>query len=231
MGHHHPARSRVTEIMEAEVINAGAGHTSPITHYVNLRSIHMKYRPDVVLLLFDLTDLGDDWRQEQTAVYDKKGELIGFHPMYKNGKRDWWITCVHFSEFCKWINNKIVRSFKKIKLLGFKSYVKAIQEGKRAKAEIINSSEITSEEVQMEYDGLVMLRGREKKALIDKNWTRTAGYLTKIKTLLEAQGIPLMIVMYPHGIYVGKDQWNEGRRTWGFEQGKLYTDFYPFEFV
>ena len=37
--------------------------------------------------------------------------------------------------------------------------------------------------------------------------------------------------MYPHGIYVGGDQWNKGRLTWGFEEGKKYTDYLPFELV
>jgi len=37
--------------------------------------------------------------------------------------------------------------------------------------------------------------------------------------------------MYPHGIYVGADEWNDGRATWGFEKNKLYTDHFPFELV
>lgn len=76
-----------------------------------------------------------------------------------------------------------------------------------------------------------MLRGRSKKDLIDKHWPRTAKYLTKIRDLLAEQNIPMVLVMYPHGIYVGKDQWHNGREPWGFEQNKLYTDLYPFELV
>ena len=83
----------------------------------------------------------------------------------------------------------------------------------------------------MEYDGLLMLRGKEKEALIREHFKRSAGYLTKIRDLLAARHIPLLIVMYPHGIYVGGDQWGQGRLTWGFEAGKKYTDFLPFEIV
>jgi len=215
----------------AEVINAGVGHASPITHYVNLREIHLKYEPNLVILLFDLTDLWDDWHSERNAVLDNKGEIKYFDKTYINGKRDWWVTCVYHSAFCKWINNKIVRTFEKIRLLGAKKYFSIALQGKRAKAAIIASKEKRLKEFKIEYDGLLMLRGREKKALIDEHWPRTVKYLNKIKNLLDKHDIPMIIVTYPHGIYVGKDQWNKGRAPWGFEEGKLYTDHYAFELV
>jgi hypothetical protein len=101
-------------------------------------------------------------------------------------------------------------------------------QGKRAKAEIINA-ENTKKEDQIEYDGFLFMRGREKKDLIDENWKRTEEYLDKIKDLCDKNGIPLMIVVYPHGIYVGEHQWAKGRETWGFEDGKIYRDYYAFE--
>ncbi|MDO8580799.1 MAG: O-antigen ligase family protein [Candidatus Omnitrophota bacterium] len=217
--------------VQSEVINAGIGHASPITHYVNLRDMHLQYDPDMVLLLFDLTDLWDDWHTERNAIYDANGEIIEFNSLYVDGKKSRWLACVNYSAFCKYVNDKIVRSFRKLQLLGFREYLKVKQEGKRAKAVIINSRDIESEEVIMEYDGLLMLRGLEKKALIDKQWKRTKKYLLKINNLLKERNIPMVLIMYPHGIYVGKDQWAKGRETWGFEADKLYTDYYPFELV
>jgi len=214
----------------AEVINAGIGHASPIHHYVNLRNIHLQYKPDLVLLLFDLTDLWDDWHSELTAVYDTNGEIIRFDPTFINGKRSWWLTAMKYSHFCEWIDRKIVRTFKKIQQLGFKRYAQAVIEGKRAKALIIQNKD-TKNDSLIEYDGLLMLRGREKKDLIDKHWPRTAGYIVKIKELLNREQIPMILIMYPHGIYVGKQQWAKGRATWGFEANQLYTDYYPFELV
>ena len=75
------------------------------------------------------------------------------------------------------------------------------------------------------------MRGREKKDLIGKHWPRTVKYLTKIKERLGREGIPFILVAYPHGIYVGRQEWNKGRETWGFETDKLYTDYYPFELL
>ena len=217
--------------VKAEVINAGIGHSSPIQHYVNLRNIHLKYKPDAVFLLFDLTDLWDDWHSERHAVYDKKGEIIRFDLTYIDGKRSLWLTLVKYSAFCKYLHDKVVRTFEKMHYLGFKKYLTIAMQGKKAKAEIINSKEIESDDVLIEYDGLLMMRGREKKDLIEKHWGRTTKYLTKIKELLDEQHIPLILVVYPHGIHVGKDQWGAGRLPWGFEANKIYTDTYPFELI
>jgi len=217
--------------VNAEVINAGIGHASPIRHLVNLRDIHLKYKPDLVVLLLDLTDIRDDWYSERNAIFDEQGNIVKFDLDYINGKRDWWRTIVHKSAFAKYVNDKIIRSIRKIQILGFKRYIMLKSQGKKAKAEIANLKKQVSDELQIEYDGMLFLRGREKKDLILKHWPRTAKYLTAIKELLDKQGIPMVLVVYPHGIYVGADEWNEGRKAWGFEQNKLYTDYYPFDLV
>jgi hypothetical protein len=104
--------------LPVEVINAGAGHAGTIKHYLNLKNFHLKYQPDLVLLLFDLTDLMDDWYVERHAMYNKDGEIEGMHPLYVNGRRDWWLTTTYYSSFCKYIHNKIVRTYRKWRLLG-----------------------------------------------------------------------------------------------------------------
>ncbi|MBF0478080.1 MAG: hypothetical protein HQL26_01220 [Candidatus Omnitrophica bacterium] len=220
-----------TQGRDVEVINAGIGHASPVQYYDHLYRLHLKYKPDLVVLFFDLTDLWDDWHWERHMVLGKDGHIDRFDLSYRDGKRDWWATLVQHSAFCKWFDAKGVRAFKKMQLLGFKRYVSLKKDGTRAKAEIINSYNKIPDEDIMELDGLLFLRGRDHSRLILKNWTRTTKYLTKIRDLLAEQHIPLIIVMYPHGIYVDGDQWNEGRKTWGFEQGRKYTDYYPFELM
>lgn len=217
--------------LPVEVINAGIGQTSPVRHYVNIRDIHLRYEPDVVVLFFDLTDLWDDWKDEQRAIRSPDGEIQKFNPMFVNGKRDWWVTATFYSAFCRYLNNKPVRSFQKIKVLGFRKYFQAILEGKRAKAVIATSDEKRAQEATMEYDRLLFMRGREKEALIREHWPRTADYLTKIRDLLAARGIPLVIVMYPSGIFVDGEQWGSGRETWGFKRGWTAKDYLAFELM
>ena len=214
-----------------DVINAGIGHTSPITHFINIKNIHLKYEPDVVVLLFDMTDLWDDWHSERSAVRNTDGQIEKFDITYIYGKRSWWRTCLRTSAACRFFNNKIVRTFKKIQIIGIKKYVVAWLRGIKAKALIANQTSRESYDAQTEYDGLLLMRGREKKELIDYHWKRTAGYLNEIRDLLAQNGIGFVLGVYPHGIYVGPDQWSEGRLAWGFAAGCRYTDLYPFELL
>lgn len=211
-----------------EIINAGIGHASPIKHFVNLRDMHLKFDPDAVILLFDFTDLRDDWFWEMHSVRTRSGDIVRFDEMFTNGKRDWWRTLCHYSSFAKWVNNKIVRSFHKLQQVGLKTYIQAKKEGKRIKSVI--AAQESSRRETIEFDGMMLLRGRKQKEQIDKHWTRTTKYLDQIHQLLKNKNIDFAIGMYPHGTLVGKNQWTEGRKFWGF-QDKVYTDYYAFELM
>ncbi len=215
----------------AEVVNAGVGGAGTLQHYRNLEHIHMAHGPDAVLLFFDLTDLWDDWYAERHAVHDRSGRIDRFDPMFINGRRDWWITATYYSALARYFHNKVVRSIRKMNALGLGNYVRAVSEGKRAKALIANAAHEKALRSAIEYDGLLFMRGREREGLIREHWARTERYLLKIRDLLAAKNIPLVIVMYPHGTYVDGDQWKEGRRTWGFEQGRRYDDLLPFDMM
>jgi hypothetical protein len=93
---------------------------------------------------------------------------------------------------------------------------------------IINSDNLQDPSIQMEYDGMIMMRGRAKKDIIDHHWPLLTNNLDKIKSLLDSKGIPMVLVMYPYGIHVDANQWGHGRKTWGFE-AKQHTDYYAFE--
>lgn len=214
-----------------EVVNAGIGGASPVTHYVNLRDVHLKYQPDLVVLFFDLTDLWDDWYSERQAIRGIDGEVVRFDPLFINGKRDWWITATYYSAFCRYFNNKVVRTIGKMRVMGVGGYLKSAREGKRAKAVIANALDEKSKKASIEYDGVLFMRGREREDLIREHWPRTEKYILKMRDLLAERGIPMAIVMYPHGIYVDGDQWKDGRKTWGFEPGKKYMDYLPFEMM
>ena len=76
------------EGLRVEVVNAGKGHASTISHYLKLRDIYLKFKPDVVFLLFDFSDLEDDWRLEKHLVCDKDGKMLYLDPSVVDGKRD-----------------------------------------------------------------------------------------------------------------------------------------------
>lgn len=213
---------------DIEVVNAGVGHTSPLTHYLNLRDLHLQFEPDLVILLLDFSDLADDWRQERNAMYDDRGQIMKIDPTYINGKRDWWRTAVLHSAFCKYLNNKLIRTFKKMEVLGFWGYIRAKLEGKRAKAVIATSGAAEEKLDPIEYDGYLFMRGEDKHELIKKHWVRTMYYLNKIDELLASRDIPWILVMYPYGIHVGTNQWSSGRTFWGFDPDTVYDGSFAF---
>ena len=214
---------------KAEVINAGVGNYSPLLHYLRLKDEYFKFKPDLVLYFFDFSDLADDWRLERNLVYDKAGNIIRCDPAYLDGKRDWWKTLRIHSKLCVYIHNKIVRLVGKIRILGFKNYVKAKLEGKRAKSLIVQSDGKNVNSI--EYDAYLMIRGPEKLPEIEKHFMRNEKYLTLIKDTLAKNGIPMILVIYPYGIHVGTEQWKEGRAYWGFEEDVVYDDYYAFELL
>ena len=212
-----------------EVINAGFGSYSPVLHYLKLRDEYLEFKPDLVLLFFDFSDLADDWRAERSLIYDKSGRIVRCDPSFVNGKRDRWLALRMRSKLCAYLHNKVIRSFEKIKALGLKEYLKAKLQGKRAKSLIVDK-EIKGKD-PIEYDGYLMIRGREKLSLIKRHFERTERYLNLIKGLLDERGIPMILVIYPYGIHVGPDQWGTGREYWGFERGRAYDDYYAFDIL
>jgi len=214
-----------------EVINAGRGNTSTLTHYLNLRDHHLKFKPDLVILLFDFSDLEDDWYRERRLVYDKDGKPLYIDPTIIDGKRNWKVVLLQYSEFFQWINKKILRTIDKIRVIGFGNYIRAKMEGKRAKAVIANLEKNKASIDTIEYDHYLLIRGREKLPQIKEHLKRTEKYLLQIRNLLKENNIELILVLYPYGIHVGPDQWGEGRVYWGFEAGKTYDDYYAFQLL
>ena len=214
-----------------EVINAGFGGYSPLLHYLRTRDEYLEFRPDIVLYVFDYSDLADDWRAERSLVYDKTGNILRCDPTYVDGKKDWWAELRMHSKLCVYIHRKLVRSIDKIRILGLSGYIKAKLQGKRAKALII-AKEIEDKAVNpIKYDPYLMIRGRDRLPYIKEHFKRNEKYVNLIRDAFKAQGAPMMLVVYPYGIHVGPDQWGEGRVYWGFEKGKLYDDYYAFDLL
>ncbi|MDD5422810.1 MAG: SGNH/GDSL hydrolase family protein [Candidatus Omnitrophica bacterium] len=220
------------ENVSAEVINAGFGNYSPLLNYLRLRDEYLEFKPDLVLLFFDFSDLADVWRGERSLIYDKAGNILRCDPSYVNGRYDWWLAMRSHSRLCSYIHNKLIRTIEKIRILGLAEYIKAKLAGKRAKALIVaKENDYFKTRDPVEYDGYLMIRGRDRLPYIEKHFERVKVYLGKIKELLDERNIPMILVIYPYGIHVGPDQWGEGRAYWGFEKGRVYDDYYAFDML
>lgn len=209
-----------------QVLNAGVGNSSPILYYLRLRDYLLDFDGDLVILMLDFSDLWEDWYFEKRVERDREGRILRINPYLQDGRFSLWNYLVANSVFFKYVHNKVVRSYEKIHKLGLAGYLKAKLAGKKIKVVIATQKEDT-----IAFDGRLFLRGREKAAEIRTHFERTKRYLLMSKSLLDERKIPMVLVMYPYGIHVGPHQWSIGRKSWGFEDGKLYQDRFSFRLV
>lgn len=209
-----------------EIVNMGHGHYSPLTHYLRLRDEIPKLKPDLVVMMLDFSDLRDDWEVEKHLVYDAGGHILGSNPYYEYGKFNLWDYLRSKSVLASYLHNKVVRTFRKIQKLGFRSYLETRLRGMKAKAAIATTKENT-----IEFDGRLFMRGSAKAEEIQKHFERTGKYILMCRDLVREAGALFILVMYPYGTYVGPDQWGEGRVFWGFEKGKVVQDYFAFNLV
>ncbi len=209
-----------------QVINAGRGSYSPITYYLRLRDEIPKFKPDVVVMMLDLSDLRDDWDREKNLIYDKQGDILGSNPYYEYGKFKPWNFLRSKSVLCVYLHNKVVRTFDKLYKLGLREYIRTVIRGEKAKAVIARTKTDT-----IDFDGRLFMRGATRGDEIKKHFERTGKYILMNRDLARAANAKFILVMYPYGIYVGPEQWGEGRVFWGFEQHKVDTDLFAFDLV
>ncbi|MBI3088395.1 MAG: SGNH/GDSL hydrolase family protein [Candidatus Omnitrophica bacterium] len=215
-----------------EVINAGLGSYSPILDYLALRDLYLPLEPDAVILWFDFGDLQDDFFYARNLRYDAQGEPAACHPNFVDGRFNWRSYLGDRSALVKYFNNKLIRTYQKIRILGLRGYARAKLRGERAKAAIAKLPGTQRGRVDpLHYDRLLMIRDRSHLAEIQPHWERTASYLVRIRNLLAARGIPFALAAYPYGTQVGPDQWGKGREAFGFASGVTYDDPFAFELL
>ena len=71
-----------------ELINAGVSSYSPVLHYFHYKYLLKKYKPDIIILSIDVTDIRDDYYYSHLFRYenDNSGDPIGVYPIHKKKK-------------------------------------------------------------------------------------------------------------------------------------------------
>ena len=119
------------EMSSVEVINAGVSSYSPIVHYLRLRDEYLKFKPDLVVLLFDFCDLYDDWRYEKNSVVDGDGKLVRIDPLYMQGRLSINHWLMHHLKSYAIMHHRWSTTFSKLKILVVKEYFKAKLKGRK----------------------------------------------------------------------------------------------------
>lgn len=208
--------------LRAEVVNGGVSGYSPTLSYISLRDQFLTFEPGLVVLWFDLGDVTDDNNFQRNLRYDAQGHLLGADPRYLDGRFNWWQWTVNHSALARWINNKPVASFRKMRILGLGGYLRAAARGERAKFAIARLRAQQGGPDAGKGDRFVLVREWSTPELVRPAWAASAKYLHLIHELLAARGIPFVLGVYPYGMNAGPDEWEKGRKFWGFAPGRTY---------
>ena len=205
-----------------EVVNAGVSGTSPTLHYLGLRDQFLAFDPDLVILWFDLGDVQEDHWFQKNVLYDASGRILRCDPRYINGRFSRWEWLRNHSALVKHFDNKVLRVFHYIRILGLAGFISTKLRGERAKVAVARLKREQRSADLAEYDRFLLVRESSTEELIRPYWALTARYLTRIRDLLAERRIPFVIGFYPYGMLAGPTQWADGRKFWGFEPGRTY---------
>ena len=75
----------------------------------------------------------------------------------------------------------------------------------------------------VEFDQMAVSR-EERPDRYEEALEKTQIILLKIKKLLDEKGVDFVLVLIPHPHMVNGNEWSKGRKTFGFEVGKTYSD-------
>jgi len=201
-----------------QVYNFGVNSYSPVLEYIYLKKEVVKYDPDLVILMLDLCDVQDDYLYEDHIVYASDGAIEGCDPFRFRGGPDIGAILMHRSRLLFTLNEKLLQSIRKMKMLGIVRYITNKSRHIRNKTEILVNKDIDN----IEFDRFILNREGKNESVVRRHWDRTAGYILMIKKLLDERNIRFMLVSYPYGFQVGKDEWAIGRKSWAFEEGRAY---------
>src|SRR3989344_9331644 len=185
--------------IKTDVLNAGVTSYSPLLEYLYLREIGLKYKPDIVIINFDMGDIQGDNYYTSLAQVDSEGKIIGV----KTEKE----------------NNLLVSIYKKIKVIKLLEMPFIILDSKLS-GKVLGSSHFYN----LDYDAYMLTRGEIDKEEAVKYFHPTFNYLKLINQLSKENNITFILSTYPYGHQVSGEEWAEGRHNFGFDAGKVYSN-------
>ena len=205
-----------------DIVNGGVSGYSTTLHYISLRDQFLQFDPDLVVLWYDLSDLQEDYWYRKNVIRDPQGRILRCDPSSIDGRFNWWGWLINRSAFIKYFDTKVLRTAKKIRVLGLNGYLAAKWRGERSKVAIARLKQQQLVEDLPAYDQFLLVRETSTVETMQPYWQLSEQYLRMIHALLQERGIPLMLGIYPYGMLVGPEQWAGGRESWGFDRGRTY---------
>jgi len=182
-----------------ETINAGVRSYSPSLEIeLAKRNIDI-VKPDLVILLLDLSDLHDDY-------------FYGGWERYEEEKKE--LNLGDFSAVSVW-------PAPELPLVRFLSYSKLFRLMYSVVGTAILNSQKKIERTNLSWDIGLFIKAQDWDNY-DKAWNLTIANIYLLNEFLKEKGIEFAVAVVPRGIFVSADEWSEGRETFGAKRGVLY---------
>lgn len=219
---------------KVEIINAGVPSYSPVLEYLWLRERGLKLSPDLVVLNFDLGDIsGDNFLSEffsgSTETLDEDFSLEGKEDAFQEGKEastSVWDDTSWQLKTTRAENPSTLSFITRIKfwlhthLKSYNFFAEATKKTIRKIKGIPEEPIYVLGDVKNDFE---FITRSEENALKMDVYQLPLQNLIRIKNLLDKEGIPFVVVYFPHGHQVSEKEWVKGRAFYGIEQNKIYT--------
>ncbi|MHC4268237.1 MAG: hypothetical protein ACYSTS_07195 [Planctomycetota bacterium] len=202
-----------------EVLNFGCTTFSPSLEYYVLFNLAQKFQPDMVILLFHMTDVRDDWKYEKSKVLGPNGKALGI-----NGTTEKSILykTLEKSAFLRTVVQKTKALMKQRRLEGNQGF-------------------------NLKESFYAMFKDLYSRSDLEA-WDLSKSYLNRIKNWSDAAGVPFLLTVIPVGPQVEsvvKDSkgssvfprdWQDLKSTkmqdvlqyWSHDNGVNYLDLLPY---
>ena len=234
----------IKEGKNIEVINAGVPSYSPILEYLWLREYGLELNPDLVILNFDLGDVsGDNFMMDYYSgfeksyddnsslenkesgldskeVSDEKSPLIVKEEpikLWADTRRKLFISRAENPDSLTLITRIKFWLHTHFKSYGF--FAEATKKTIRKIRGIPEKPIYVLGDVKNDFE--YVTRSIEN-AINREVYKSSLENLKRIKSLLDNNSIPFVVVYFPHGHQISGDEWAKGRQFYGLEQGKVY---------
>lgn len=202
-----------------EVLNFGCSTFSPSLKYYLLLNLVQKFQPDMVILLFHMTDVRDDWKYEKSKVLDSNGKALGI-----NGTTEKSILykTLEKSAFLRTVVQK----------------TKALMKQKRLEG---------NQNFNLKESLYAMFKDSYSRSDLEA-WDLSKSYLNLIKNWSDTAGVPFLLTVIPVGPQVEPvvknskrnsifpRDWQDLKSTkmqdilqyWSYDNGVNYLDLLPY---
>lgn len=190
-----------------EVINAGVFGYSPLTEYLYLRQVGIKFDPDMVILAVSLTDFFEDRQRFSELKLSNPGmDDQQIKKLISDGKAQFVWTTSSVSK-----SRELVFKLKRFLRKNVKTY--EIVADYWGKEDIVQQDVIHQGDI--DRDILALVRGDKiDDSDWEKLWELPTEHIFLMKRFLDDEGIALVVVAIPDAFLVSDREW-PGRKSLG----------------